>query len=181
MNRLFPISRLLSHVSRLTSAISTLSLVMLFTIGCGVYSFTGTSIDPNVKTVSVDNFPNLATIVSPTLSQDLSEKLKDKLIAETRLNLQDSEGDIEFSGDIINYYVAPAASGANDQANLNRLTIEARINYINSVTNKKWSETFRGYEDFEANSNLSDVEDELEDLITTKLVDQVFNKAFTNW
>jgi len=154
---------------------------MTITVGCRVYSFTGTSIDPNVKTVSVDNFPNLATIVSPNLSQNLSEKLKDKLIAETRLNLQDGESDIEFSGDITNYYVAPAAAGANDQANLNRLTIEARINYLNSVTSKKWTETFRGYEDFDANSNLSDVEEELEELIVVKLIDQVFNKAFTNW
>jgi len=36
--------------------------------GCGVYSFTGTNIHPDVKTVQVDYFPNNAVLVEPTLS-----------------------------------------------------------------------------------------------------------------
>lgn len=148
---------------------------------CGVYSFTGASVDPNVKTISVENFPNLASLVAPTLSQIFSEKLKDKCISDTRLTLTDQEGDIAFSGDIINYYVQPAASGANDQANLNRLTIAVRVEYINQSTEKKWSETFEDFQNFDANSNLSDVEEELIEGITDKLVQNIFNRAFTNW
>ena len=35
---------------------------------CGVYSFTGASIPPEAKTVSVQFFPNRALLVEPTLS-----------------------------------------------------------------------------------------------------------------
>ena len=155
--------------------------IIISTSSCGVYSFTGASVDTNVKTISIDNFPNLASLVAPSLSQSFSEKLKDKCVSDTRLTLKGEDGDIAFSGDIINYYVQPAASGANDQANFNRLTIAVRVEYINQVTDKKWSETFEDFENFDANSNLSDMEDELIELITDKLVQNIFNRAFTNW
>ncbi|MGB1242329.1 MAG: LPS assembly lipoprotein LptE, partial [Chitinophagales bacterium] len=75
----------------------------------------------------------------------------------------------------------PAASGANDQAALNRLTIAVKMEYINAVSDVNWSNTFTHFSDFDRDANLSDVEDSLIDEITDNIVDDIFNKAFSNW
>jgi len=167
----------------MNSKLSYLLLICIFsTSACGVkYSFTGTSINPDVKTVSVERIPNQANLVVPSLSQTLEEKLKDKFTIEARLDLVAEEGDAAFIGTITQYNVQPAASGANDQAALNRLTIALKMDYATSVTDINCSRTFTHFSDFDRDANLSDVEDSLIDEITDNIVDDIFNQAFSNW
>ncbi len=145
------------------------------------YTFKGVSIAPGVKTVSVEDFPNLSSTVAPALSQAIVEKMKTKFASEARLDIVPSGGHAEFKGSILNYFVEPAASGAGDQAALNRLTIVIRVEYNNSITEESWGQSFQQFENFDRNANLADVENQLIDLIVTRLVDDVFNKAFANW
>ncbi|MGB1207318.1 MAG: LPS assembly lipoprotein LptE [Chitinophagales bacterium] len=165
------------------SIISNVLLIctLLLQVSCGIYSFTGTSIDPQVKTFFVDNLPNLATTVNPNLSQTLVEKMKDKFTSDARLDIASNTGDVEFSGNILNYLVEPAASSANDEAALSRLSITVRIEFVNNVTDETWMQNFTHYENFDRNVNLSDVEDTLVDEITERLVTDIFTKAFSNW
>ena len=51
---------------------------------CGIYSFTGTSIQPDIKTVTIDYFEYKALKVNPTLSNSMTESLKDKFRKMTR-------------------------------------------------------------------------------------------------
>ena len=53
--------------------------------GCGVYSFTGTNIHPDVKTIQVDYFPNNAVLVEPTLSTVFTVRLQDLFLQQTNL------------------------------------------------------------------------------------------------
>ena len=41
--------------------------------------------------------------------------------------------------------------------------------------------SFSRYEDYDASQNLSDVENELIELILEDLVEDIFNRAFVNW
>ena len=51
--------------------------VSLLAVACkGGYSFTGASIPPNAKTISVSTFPNNAATVNPQLSQKLTDDLR---------------------------------------------------------------------------------------------------------
>ena len=43
---------------------------------CGIYSFTGTSIQPDVKSITINFFEYTAPTVNPTLSNDLSEAIR---------------------------------------------------------------------------------------------------------
>ena len=49
---------------------------------CKVYSFTGASISPDIKTVSVDNFNNQSENGNTAISQNLTDQLKDKFISD---------------------------------------------------------------------------------------------------
>ena len=148
---------------------------------CGFYSFSGTSIPEEVKTVSVDFFENNASLVNPLLSQTLTEKLKQKFISETNLQLVESGGDFAFSGDIVGYEVKPAALGA-EQAQLNQLKITIQVKLDCELSpDIAFDELFDSFETFDATENLATVESQLVEDITEQLVQRVFNKAAINW
>ena len=149
---------------------------------CGIYSFSGASIDPNIKTFSVDYFNNQASIVNPTLSQSLTEALKDKFLSRTSLTLIDSNGDMEFSGVITNYNTTPQAITGDQTAAMNRLTISIRVTYRNAIDEKSnFTKTYSRYQDYDSSLSLNDVEGTLVDEIVTQLVDDIFNETAVNW
>lgn len=149
---------------------------------CGPYSFTGASLDPAIKTVSIGNFPNHADIINPVLSQAFSEKLKDKFLRETQLNLIENNGDIDFTGSITNYSVSTAAVATGDRATQSRLTISVRVKFINKIDPAQdFEQSFSRYNDFDANLSLNQVEGQLVEEITEMLVQDIFNKAVINW
>jgi hypothetical protein len=150
--------------------------------GCGFYSHTGASVPPDAKTFSVDYIPNLASIVAPTLSQVLTEKLKQKFINETQLKLAQSEADLEFSGKILDYRTAPVGVQGDQTNAVNQLTIAVEITFENKKDEKKnFTQTFSTFVNYPANQNLSAVEGDLIRQATDQLVTDIFNKAFINW
>jgi outer membrane lipopolysaccharide assembly protein LptE/RlpB len=150
--------------------------------GCGVYSFTGASISPEIKTISIATFPNQASLVQPSLSQVFTEKLKDKFVSQTNLTQINSSGDISFEGYISDYNSQPTAIQGNEQAALNRLTITVKVKFINTKDEKQnFESSFSRFADYDSKQNLSTVENQLISEISTQLVDDIFNKAMINW
>ena len=149
---------------------------------CGIYSFTGASIEPEIKTVSVDYFQNQATLVNPMLSQTITEALKDKFLSRTSLKLVDEEGDLQFSGAITSYSTSPQAISGDQTAQLNRLTVTVRVSFINTVNeSKNFNTSFSRYLDYDSSLNLNDVEGALVEEIVAVLIDDIFNRAVVNW
>ncbi len=158
-------------------------LITLFT-GCKInYSFTGASIAPDVKTVSVKTFPNMAPLVNPLLSNKLTEELKDKFMSQTNLQIVQSHGDLQFEGTIIGYSIKPMnIQAGNDQAAQNRLTIRVKVKFTNAVDPKlNYETTFSRYSDYTTDKNFQDVENALVEDIVKQLVTDIFNKAVVNW
>lgn len=150
---------------------------------CGIYSFTGTSIQPDVKTVTINYFEYQALKVNPSLSNQITEALQEKFIKLTKLELVDMDGDLEITGAVTGYDVKATAVTANEQAAMNRLTVNVKI----SFTNRKYPEddfpdkSFSAYADFDAMSSLDAVEAELCEDIVEQLCEDIFNATVANW
>lgn len=150
---------------------------------CGIYSFTGTSIQPDVKTVTVNYFEYQALKVNPSLSNQITEALQEKFIKLTKLELVDMEGDLEITGAVTGYDVKATAVTANEEAAKNRLTVNVKI----SFTNRKYPEddlsdkSFSAYADFDAMTALDAVETELCDQIVEQLCEDIFNATVARW
>lgn len=160
-------------------------LVLILTcalVGCKVYSFTGASIEPGTKTVRVVQIENSAALVVPSLSQKMTLQLKNKFLNSTSLEQTTTDPDLDFSGEITNYTVTPMSAQAGETAALNRLTITVNINHINKINpDKSWETSFSKFSDFDANVDLSTVQEKLMDDITEQLAEAIFNKAVVNW
>lgn len=146
------------------------------------YSFTGANLSPQIKTYSVYYFPNRARLINPTLSQNFTEDLREKLRRQTSLNELSENGDIEFEGQITGYEVRPMSIQKDDLAAKNRLTITIKLKYTNNkTTEENFDRNFTAYEDYDSNLSISDVEDELTALIIQKLTEDIFNATIANW
>ena len=168
------------------SLISLLFTCCLFAslAGCKVsYSFTGASISPEIKTISVQYFPNRSRgVVNPTLSQDFTDALKDRFKAQTSLELINGIGDVNFEGEITNYSTQHMAINGTERAALTRFIISIRVKYSNIIDPEgNFEATFSRYEDFESSIDFSSVEVDLGEKILDQITEDVFNRAFVNW
>ena len=164
-----------------------LSLIIFFTAciawSCKVsYSFTGASISPEVKTVSIDFFPSYAPLAPPTASQLFTEALKNVFLSQTNLALVASGGDLEFEGSITDYSTAPVAIQGDETAALTRVSMTVNVKFINNLDEQQNFETsFSRFEDIETSQDLTAVEEQLLQSINDQLTQDIFNKAVTNW
>jgi outer membrane lipopolysaccharide assembly protein LptE/RlpB len=160
-----------------------ISFLCLFFYGCRVsYSFSGASVAPDVKTVSIHYFKNNASLAKASLSQSITEALKDIFTSQTNLGIITRDGDLNFEGEITNYSKEPMAVQSNDQAALNRLTITVNVRFTNAKDEKQKFETsFSRYADYPSSKSFASVEDELIRKINEQLVQDIFNKAMINW
>lgn len=167
---------------KLFSFIVVASLVGNLVSSCGIYSFSGTSIQPDVKTITIPYVEYTALRVNPSLSNDLTEALKEKYRKLTRLEEVDVDGDLELVCSVTGYDVKATAVTANEMASQNRLTVTVKVEF----SNKKYPEddvsnSFSAYEDFDATMSLDAVEAGLCETIIEKLVEDIFNATVAQW
>lgn len=152
--------------------------------GCSIvkYSFSGTSIDPSVKTVTINYFEYKALKVNPSLSNDLTEAMKDKFRKLTKLEQVEMDGDLELSGAVTGYEVRAAAVTADEVAAMNRLTVTASLKFTNrKFPEEDFEQSFSAYSDYDSNNSLDAVEASLCEEIVQKLIEDMFNASVAQW
>ena len=148
----------------------------------GGYSFTGASIPPGAKTISISTFPNYASTVNPQLSQTLTDQLTQMFSSQTPLTVSSSDGDMQLSGEITGYDTRASALSSSDEVSMNRLTITIRVRFVNNIDpNADFEQQFSRYRDYAATQDFSAVESGLMSEIVTELCEDIFNKAVVNW
>ena len=164
------------------SPILSLLLSGCLAVSCGIYSFTGTNIQPDVKTISIPYVEYKALRVNPSLSNDLTEALQDKFRKLTSLEQVDEDGDLELVCEVTGYDVKPTAVTANEVAAQNRLTVTVKIEFSNrKYPEDDVSKSFSAYEDYDSNNSLDAVEATLCETIIEKLVEDIFNATVAQW
>ena len=146
------------------------------------YSFSGTSIQADVKTITIPYVEYKALRVNPSLSNSLTEALKDKFRKLTRLEQVEMNGDLELVCEITGYDVKATAITANEVAAQNRLTVTVKVEF----TNRKYpeddvSQSFSAYSDYDSTQSLEAVEATLCDEIIEKLCEDIFNATVAQW
>lgn len=147
------------------------------------YKFNGTSIDyTKIKTISVTDFPNQATLVYPSLAPNFNEKLKDEYSSKTRLKLVPRDGDLQVSGEIVNYELIQIGVNTVGTSTKTKLQITLNVRFTNkSNPSESFEQRFSSYQEFSNDQTINQVQDELNELIIEDLVNQIFNRTVANW
>ena len=168
----------LRNLLRIAALAATVAIVS----SCWIYSFSGTSIQPDVKTVTINYFEYKAQRVNPSLSNDLTEGLKDKFRKMTRLTQVDEDGDLEITGEVSGYDVRAQAVTAQEVAAQNRLTVSVKISFMNrKYPEEDFEKSFSAYADYDSNNSLDAVEATLCEEIVEKLCEDILNATVANW
>jgi outer membrane lipopolysaccharide assembly protein LptE/RlpB len=162
---------------------SLITAIVIVIQSCGVYNFTGGSIPPEMKTVSVQFFENNAQTVVPYLSTQFTEALKERIRNQSSLSMVRTEGDATFEGRFTNYSITPAAIQGNTRAGLNRLTVTVNVKYTNTINTKdSFEQSFTVWREFStASQSIQNQEPVLIRDIVRQLTEDIFNRAFANW
>lgn len=162
--------------------------LILFTLhtalytSCGIYSFKGATLSPDIKSVTIVNF-TMSTAGGPAnMALQFNEKMKEYYQRNTSLALLPSNGDMQLEGTITGYEVTPTAPTANDQAAFNRLTITIQVKFTNNKDEEKnFDQSFSFFKDFPQSQTLSQVESRLIPTILDQIVQDIFNKSAGDW
>lgn len=159
------------------------ALVALTLSGCGIYSFSGTSIQPDVNTITIETFEYRAMKVNPTLSNNLSEAMRTRFRQMTRLEQVDMDGDLEITGAITGYDISATAVTADEVAAQNRLTVTVSVTFVNRKHEEDSfdGKSFSAYADYDSTNSLDAVESSLCEEIIDKLIEDIFNATVAQW
>ena len=149
-------------------------------------SFKSALVDARINNFYVAEFEDNSLNSPLGLDVTITEALRQKIRTEGRLEElgQDSdlEPDVEFIGTLVDFRVTGEAPGANEFAELNRLTISVAIEYYNRYNEKdNWKSNFSFFFDFPSDVNLESVQEEATDVILRQIMEDIFNKAFGKW
>jgi hypothetical protein len=180
----------ISDISVLQFVLRTLSFILIGTVlffsatvhtGCGIYKFNEAVVPDSIKSIKVNIIENRAPYVNVQLSPRLSDKLRQKIISQTKLTQTNSDNaDWILGGTITNY--AFSTSGISNQKEVsNRLTIGLKVTVndqkANTTTDYDISRSF----EFSASQTIQQAENTLMDEILRSLTDDIFNKIFSKW
>jgi len=171
----------------LPSLICIFSMLVFLSSSCHVsYSLHDVSIPVDVKTVKVNFLENHARYVNPLLSPSLTDKLRQKIVGQTRLvQTNGDNADWEVSGYVSDYSVSTSGI-TQQQTSINRLNVSVHISILKRKGFDKPDQQQQEFDvshsfDFAANLTLQAAESQLSDNIIRDMTDEIFNHIFSNW
>lgn len=180
--------RLMSHKNKFAFALASGICFLLLNVSfssCGLYGFSqkGT-VEDSAKTVKVTTFDNKAPYVNPQVSPALSERLRQKIVSQTKLaNTNNDAADYNINGYIADYSVTTTGVTSNNgqqQSSLNRLTVRVHVSLSKFGNQPEEFDVSRSF-DFSAQQSLQTAEASLLEEILRNLTDEIFNHIFSNW
>ncbi len=153
-----------------------------FYTGCKIsYGFKDVSIPDTIKTVKVNFIENKARYVNPQLSPRLSDRLRQKIVSQTKLTQTNGDNaDWEISGEIRDYSFSTSAISGQREAG-NRLTVGVHITIFKRKDDKTEEHDVSRNFEFPASQSIQQAEASLGDEMIRSLTDDIFNRIFSNW
>ena len=166
---------------RIYSLLAIVMLTMVFAT-CKYSTKDTAPIPSEVKTFRVNYLENKARYINPQLSPQLTEKLQQKIISQTRLRqVSDDDAHYDIGGYISDYSVTTSGVSGRE-AGRNRLNVTFHLIFKNTLDNtKNFEADLTSNYDFDANLSLQQAEALLSEQILKNVTEGIFNKIFSNW
>lgn len=163
-----------------------IGLCSMFCVLCSCsisYKFNGANINyQTTHSISIADFLNNAPMVNPSLSPLLSETVRDQYSRQTRLTVLSKGGDLELEGEIVGYDITQGAISKDGFASETKLTIRVTVHFTNNIyPEESFDKTYSAYQTFDSSQLLSDVQDQLCQIIVTEIAESIYNDTVAKW
>lgn len=163
--------------------IVSILLLALSINSCSVkYNMTGSG-KIEGKTFQVNYFQNNADLIEPGIERTFTLRLQELIQNQTNLNLTNSNGDLFYDGEIVEYRITPMQATANQTAAQSRLTISVNVRFTNR--NKEadnFEKRFSFYHDYDGSTQLvgSALTTALDEIFE-RITQDIFNESLAKW
>ena len=145
------------------------------------YGFKDVSIPPDITTVKVNLIENRAGYVNVQLSPQLTDKLRQKIVSQTRLKQTNGDNaDWDITGKITDYSFTTAGI-SNQQTTTNRINVSVQITRNDQKEGKTKEYNITRNFDFPSSQSLQQAESALLSDMIRGLADDIFNQLFSDW
>ncbi len=171
---------------RLEINIALIIIIALTLNGCGIYNFTGGNVG-TAKTFQVNFFQNYASdnpgsTIEPGLDNTFTLALQDFIQNQTSLDLTNTNGDLIYEGEIVEFRVSPMSATAQQTAAQNRLTIGINVRFFNTTKeDADFEKRFSFFYDYPADSMLDSVKNDAFDAIFERILQDIFSASLADW
>jgi len=155
-------------------------------MGCGAYNFTGGDVG-TATSFQVNYFQNYASqspgsTFVPGLDRDFTLALQDLILNQTSLDLRNSDADLIYEGEIVEFRISPMTATAQQRAAQNRLTMGVNVRFFNRTKEDvDFEQRFSFFYDYDANTQFSSVRDEALTAIFERITQDIFNASLADW
>ncbi len=167
------------------SIISSMTLLLVGVLtACSIsYKFTGTSIDyTKTKSISLDKFPIRANYVWSPMESMFYNTLSDEYAQKTKLKVLKRDGDLQLSGEIVEYSQTNKSVGSDGFSMQVQLKIVVNVRFVNTKKHEEdFEQRFSATTEYDSSKQLTAVQDELVQEMIDDIVDQIFNATVANW
>lgn len=159
-------------------------LIVALIGGCVQYSFTGTSIPSDVRTIYISFFPDNSQSGLGDLTDRINQALVNRFVNQSRLSLTNNQDDADstLEGVIQTYTNRPFSIGGDQQANINEIQIVVRAEFRFADDDEPvYSKTFTGNGTYNVQENPVDGEIAAAEEALQEIAERAFNDAVSTW
>ena len=148
------------------------------------YKFNGASIDyTKTKTIQISPFPIRSAYVWAPMQAIFSNELTDVFARQTKLQQVNRNGDLQLSGEIVEYSQYNKAVSADGYSSQVQLKMTVNVRFVNNSNHAEDfdNQQFSASREYNSTQQLSAVQEELVTQMIDEIVDQIFNATVANW
>lgn len=149
---------------------------------CSIYNFTGTG-KIDAKTFQVNYFQNVSELIEPGIERTFTLRLQDLIQNQTNLTLTNTDGDLVYEGEIVDYRISPMTSTADLTAAQNRLSITVNLRFSNkNKSEDDFEKRFSFFYDYPGEQQLtgSQLRTALDEIFE-RITQDMFNDTLAKW
>ena len=149
--------------------------------GCA-YSFTGASVPPHLKTITIPLVDDQSGFGEAGLREDFTRELTDQFISDNSIRVADrSTADAMLTGSIVSVNDAPSMVQQGEQVSQRRITMSVKFAFQDMKLRRKiWEKSFSNWGDYESGGGLSQRQSGLKEAIR-KLSEDVLLETVSGW
>ncbi len=156
-------------------------LLCLVVVGCGIYTFSGSTLPGHLKTVDIPLFTNKS--LQPGVAEDITAELNKRVQEVNLLTLVSQNSDATFIGKVLKYENHPYTYGSEKIREVNvssyAVTISVEVEFLDNKKDKtlyKGIITEEGIYDFG-----EETEQDGKTRALNKIMDQIMQNSVQSW
>lgn len=166
--------------------LTKLSLLILFCsvyFNCGVYGFRGNNPPPGINSIAVPTFTDASGFSAPTLAEDFTQQLKNKIINDNTFRVADKNiADAVLKCTITSVKDEALVIASGENVSKRKVTIIVNVVFENLKKQKNiWDKNFENYGEYDSSNDAFSERVVGIEIAVERITQDMINDLTSNW